>query len=315
MQPRLNLLTMKETNIHNILVPLTLDEHGMNSVRQAMIIQDRFDSQITLLYVIPRYNRLGKYIRPAKLRRYKRRSFFKFARFVNSFFDHHIPPYIRLKMQQGSLVRVMISFIYGATYDLIVVNKKMEGRPEMQKKWENQIRIIIREAYCPVITFNDIPTKAKKNQILVPIDIRRHHKHNIVWATRLAREYQAGIHLVSVLNKKIAREKSRINFKIWKITELLDKQKIPSQISFLRGNEKNKHQLMAEFINMNKPDLVVIMTHQEVLVNINSIGEMASSVIRQSEYPVFSITPKKESLFSILIDILKNMNKRKEYKK
>ena len=304
---------MQEASIHNILVPVTLDEHGINSIKQALIIQARFGSQITLLYVIPRYNRLGKYISPSKLPKYKNRSFFKFVRFVNSFFDYNIPPYIQLKMQQGGLIKILVLFIYRAAYDLIIINKKMEGRPEMQKKWENQIRIIVREAYCPVITFNGIPTKAKKTQILVPIDIRRRHKHNIVWAAKLAREYDAGIHLVSVLNENITREKSRINFKIWKINELLEKQKIPSKISFLRGDEKNKHQLISDFINASKPDLVVIMTHQEVLLNINSIGEMASSVIRKSEYPVFSITPKKESLFSILIDILKDMNKRKKY--
>ncbi|MFV0268821.1 MAG: universal stress protein [Draconibacterium sp.] len=304
---------MAETTIHHILVPVTLDEHGINSIRQALILSRKFDSKVTLLYVAPRFSMLGKYYRPMERLHYKREAFARFKKFVKDFFDQGIPGFIRLKLRKGSLQKWVVSFIHRAKYDLVVINKRLGNDASGLRKWSDQVSQMVAEAYCPVVTFDGVPSEEEKHKILVPIDIRRRYNHNVKWAAELAKKYNAKIHLMSVLNEKMKRENSSIHIKIWKIEDWLLKQDIACETTLLRGDEKEMHKIVPDFINESKPDMVVIMTNQEVLINIKSIGKMASNVIKQSEYPVFTITPKKESLFTILIDVLKSMGKRKKY--
>jgi nucleotide-binding universal stress UspA family protein len=296
---------MFKTTVHSILVPVKLNEDGINAIRQAMNIHGKFYSRITLLYVIPRKNIFYRLFHPVGQLRYKQRTLAEFKEFVSRCYGGTIPRFVRLRIKQGTLIKVLISRINRIKYDLVVINKKLEQRPKMIQSWEAGISLVVGEAFCPVITFNGTPSESGIHKIMVPVDIGRKHKHNIAWAIELAKRYNAGVHVVSVLSSKIKTEKSRIYRKISIIKKWLGKNDIPCEVTILRSTEKKPYQMVPEFINSNRPDMVLIMTHQEAILDINYIGKMAASVIKQSELPVFSITPKKETLITILLEVLK----------
>ncbi len=296
---------MINTTVNNILVPLNLTAEGRNSIKQAMMIHEKFNAKITFLYIIPMKNLLTRLFHPIGQIRYKHNAVRDLEEYVSEYYGGKIPEFVRLKVKRGTIVRIVISLISAIRYDLIIINKKLEQRTCLLQNWESGIKLIAGEAFCPVLIFNDIPTESDINEILVPIEINRRHKHNIVWAIELAQRYNADVHLVSVLNSKIRIEKSRIYRKVSRIKKWVAKSNISCEVTFLRSSNNKPHQVIAEYINQAKKDLALIMTHQEAILDINSIGDMASEVITESEQPVFVITPKKETLITILIDVLK----------
>jgi len=286
--------------VHRILVPVTLDEEGILAIRQAMCIRGKFYPHMTLLYVVPKKSFFFRRFRPMARRRYKKYSYENFYRFTADYFEGQIPKFVRLKMRQGTLIRVLIFLIRRLKYDLVVLNKKLEQRDKMLSAWEAGIRLIVGEASCPVLTFNGSLCSRNINRIMVPVDIKRLHKHNVAWAIELALRFQAQIHLVSVLCANIETNKSYVYRKVRSMEEWIRKSDIPCEVTILREADKKFYQIIPDLINREGPDLVIIMTHQEAILDINYIGRLASEVIGKSEYPVFCITPKKETLFSIL---------------
>ncbi len=296
---------MIKTTVHSILVPLQLNEEGVNSIKQAMVIHKRFNTKVTFLFTIPKKNLLHRMFHPMRQIIHKRYAFKKLREFVSEYYDGQIPKFVRLKVKQGGLVKSVVSFLNCLKYDLIVINKKYEQRSNILQSWESGIKLIVGEAFCPVLVFNGTPSHADIHEILVPVEINRRHKHNIVWAIELAGRYNAKIHLVAVISDKILLEKSRAHRKVRAIERWLGKLNIPCEVTFLRTSDNKPHQKLAEYINHAKKDLALVMTHQEAVFDMNYIGKTASEVIKEAEHPVFVITPKKETLITTLIDVLK----------
>ena len=302
---------MINTIIHNILVPVKLTSEGINSIKQAMVIHERFNTKITFLYTIPKRSLLYRIFHPVGQIRHKRHASKELKKFISEYYGGKIPKFVKLKVRQGAIVKILVSIISAIRYDLIIINKKLEQKSSLLQSWESGIKLIAGEAFCPVLIFNDTPPETEINEILVPVEINRRHRHNIIWAIELAKRYNAAVHLVSVLNSKIKVEKSRIYRKVNRIKLWLVKSNISCETTFLRSLDNKPHQKIAEYINHAKKDLALIMTHQEAVFDINNIGKMASEVIKESEHPIFVITPKKENIVTILIDVLKT----KKFKK
>lgn len=296
---------MFRTTVHSVLVPVTLNEEGTSAIRQAMCIYGKFYPHITLLHVIPSRPLSFRWFRPVARKRCRRQAFDRFQKFVAAHFHGEIPPFISLKLKQGTLVKTLVSQINRLKYDLVILNKKLEQRPKMQPAWEAGIRLVVGEAFCPVLTFNGTPCDNQISRIMVPVDISRPHKHNVAWAIELALRYHAAVHIVSVLGSNIKMEKSRIYRKVKMIERKIRSAHLPCEITILRSEDKKLHEVIPGFINRHRPDLVLIMTHQEAVLDINYIGKLASGVLKESEQPVFAITPKKETLVTSLLDILK----------
>lgn len=295
---------MLKTTIHSILVPLTLDEEGVKAIQQALCIRDKFYSHITLFYAYPENNILFSRFRLIARQRHRKQVFLQFRHFVEAYFGGDIPSFVKLKMQQGSLVKTLISQIHFRKYDLVVLNKNLERHASQLENWENGIKKVVGEAFCPVLTFNQNPCQEKIKNIMVPIDIRRPHKHNVEWAIEMARHHQAQIHLVSALNVNIKMEKSIIYKKVKTIERAINMQGLECESTIIQDVDRPIYEIIPEFINQQKPDLVLILTHQESILNSNHIGMLASEIIKNSKLPVFSITPRKETLITPIIEVM-----------
>lgn len=291
-------------NVRHILVPIQRGDEGPKSVIQAIIFREKYGSQITFLYTIPKRNLYYRLIHPMDLIRKKKQAFFEVKAMLSNYYGGNIPQFVRIKIKKGNLVQVLIRIIYRGKYDLLIINKNLERRPSLRQSWESGIIRIVGEAFCPVVIFGEKISSNGVRKILVPVENNRRHRHNLLWAADLAERYHASVNLVSFLSGNITMEQSRVFRKALRIRKWFEKQQISCEISLLEIKGQARHDVLCKFIQKSQPDLVLIMTHQETLFDINHIGKLASGVIREAETPVFAITPKKETLFTALLDFM-----------
>ncbi len=65
------------------------------------------------------------------------------------------------------------------------------------------------------------------------------------------------------------------------------------------------HEAVQFFSKKNRPDLTIIMTHQESVMNENYIGRFAGEIIHNCPTPVLSIVPGHDNVFSMLLNSFK----------
>ena len=76
-----------------------------------------------------------------------------------------------------------------------------------------------------------------------------------------------------------------------------------------KANNRSMHDVVLSYIDELKPDLVLMMTHQESIHFDNYIGKFANEIIHRSESPVFNLVPRKETLIGNLFVSLDTQKK------
>lgn len=293
---------MIKTTVHRVLVPVTLDEQGISAINHAREIHDKFQTNITFLYVIPDESILTEWFRPVTKQTNLLHERKRFKAFITEQFGGEFPRYIRLKVRHGSITKCVVRLLRHLRYDLVIFNKKLEQNPRSQSAWETGIKLVVGEALCPVLTYDGGNTPLNIKNIMLPLDIVQPHRLKVAWVSRLAKAWGAKVHVVSVLTANIAEEDSTIFRKMNDVRLSLEERGIAVETTLLREDSGTKLcNIMRDFINEQKPDLTLIMTHRETIFDFNYIGRLASEVILNTEPPVFCITPKKETLITSIL--------------
>ena len=73
----------------------------------------------------------------------------------------------------------------------------------------------------------------------------------------------------------------------------------------LKAEQRTADEVVLDYAEKIKPDLLVIMTHQETILFDNYLGAFAREIIHKSHVPVISIVPRKDSLIFNLIESMK----------
>ncbi len=61
---------------------------------------------------------------------------------------------------------------------------------------------------------------------------------------------------------------------------------------------QNKHQAILEYINKEKPELVIIRTHQESIFAETNIGKFVSEIVHGCTMPVFTVNYSQKPIDS-----------------
>lgn len=288
---------MIKTNMHRVLVPVSLDEQGVSAIQHAKEIQEKFNATITLLYVVPDESILTEWFRPvrkqSKLLQYQK----QLKHFVGKEFGGKVPKFVRLKVRPGSIAKAIVHTLNHFRFDLVILNKMIGYDQQNSSVWESGIKFIVGEARCPVLTYNGGDKPFRIQTIMLPVDIMQPHQQKVSWATRLAHTWDARVHVVSALRLNIKEEDSTIYRKMKDITQTLEDEGIETGMTLLREDPGIKlGDIMRNFINEAQPDLTLVMSHKENIFDFNYIGGLASEIILNTDAPVFCITPKRETL-------------------
>ncbi|MFV0522052.1 MAG: universal stress protein [Mangrovibacterium sp.] len=288
------------TTVNKVLIPITLTDEGRTVIQRAVNFHNRYDCEVTLLLSVDEESELPDWLSQF----FQNRSALlpaedQLRMFVcDNLKEYRVPEYMHLVVIPGSIMTGVKRVQQKDPHDLLLLNKRLVTDPNAQSLWENNIKLIIQEACCPVLTYAGGNNPIQASKILLPIDLFQPYRGKLIWAERLAHAYSADVHIVSAIKNTLVLEETSVYRKIKEARFHLEESGIKTETTILMEQEgKTINQMIPEFINATKADLTVLMTHQESIFDFNYIGRVASEVILQTDTPIFCIAPEKYSIF------------------
>lgn len=296
---------MVEISIDKILVPIAITREGKTALNQAVYFHQVFSSRITLLHIVPPSHIIDRIFKHKEYKLRKKRSQKKLTGFVKRNCKGTIPDYIDLKIIVGELVPTILKIADNKKYDLIIIKKSKKTNGLFYNLRKHNTDRIIGASSCPVLTIKETWTKTGIREILIPIEIGKQIRTKIFWAIELALKFKAKIRIISVLRVNIDIEESYTYRKCKILEKWIKGHDIECEISILKSKEQTMHEAVQFFSKKECPDLTIITTHQESVINENYIGRFASEIIHNCPTPVLSIMTERDNVFSVMLNLLK----------
>ena len=291
--------------IERILVPVPLNRNMIEPIRQAIYFHDKFGSEIVLLHVESKLPFLRKWFSPRKLRKHRKKALKKFRRHVKHFFPGHpLLKQFEYQIVIGKLIPSILKVSARRKSDLIIIKKarRSHGKASIFRK-ENADKLI-SDSKCPVMTMFKNPESNGIDRILLPVDITKNSNKKVALAISLAKKFGASIHIVSVQHLEIESVHSLSYNKGLRIERDIRKQGVDVDLVLLKAEQRSADEVVLDYAEKIKPDLLVIMTHQESIFFDNYLGAFAREIIHKSSVPVISVVPRKDSLVLNLVESL-----------
>ena len=280
--------------IERILVPVPNNRSMIAPIRQAIYFREKFGSDIVLLHVADKMPKIQKLFSPRVQIRHKKKSLKKFRALVKEYFPQDpIIEHVDYELVHGPLIPSILKVSARRKSDLIIIKKakRKHGKARIFRK-ENADKLI-SDSKCPVMTLYKQHELKEINSIMLPVDVTKNSDKKVAWAISLAKKFGASIHVISVQHLEIKRVHSLSYKKGRKIELDILKHGIDAKLVLLKAEKRTADEVVLDHAKILKPDLLVIMTHQETILFDNYLGAFAREIIHKSTVPVISVVPQK----------------------
>ena len=276
--------------LKRILVPIPLKGDFKAPLKQACYFHSKYGSQITVLNVVQEASFMERWHMPLRLKQNPEKALQKLNRLVqNCFKDGTIPNNIEFEVVTGEIVPSILKVAEEKLTDLIIIKKarRIQNRKRFFKL-ENANRLIANSV-CPVLTISRKPVLDGIDRILLPVDITKKTENKVAWAKSMAKRFGAEIHVVSVINRDIHHLRSFSYQKGRRIVNDIRKDGIKTELVLIEKGNRPMEEVVLNYARKSRPDLLLIMTHQENILFDNYLGSFAREIIHQAKMPVFSV--------------------------
>jgi len=301
--------SMKDiTQIGQILVPVPLNRNMIAPINQAIYFHEKFGSDIVLLHVESELPFIQKWFPWRIQKKHRKKALKRFRRQVKHFFPGNpLVKQFEYDLVIGKLIPSILRVSNRRKSDLVIIKKarRTQGKASIFRK-ENADKLI-SDSRCPVMTIYKEPKIKGIKRILLPVDVTKNSDKKVAWAISLAKVFGASIHIVSVQHLEIERVHSLSYNKGRRIERDIKKQGIDVDLVLLKAEKRTADEVVLEYAKKLKPDLLLIMTHQETILFDNYLGAFAREIVHQSRVPVISVVPQKDSL---ILNLLESMEAR-----
>ncbi|WP_167607725.1 universal stress protein [Maribellus sediminis] len=287
-----------ERKEYSILALIPPNKEGETVLKEALYLQRTLEVKLVVLNVIKEPGFFERNFQPEETEIAIKNAKDELTSFVKKVIGNEIPDNVLLSVRAGDPVNVLLEKSKTDSLEFLLVDKSGGNYPGALEKEE--IDKLVTLSKCPVLTVNkDFGVPNIKN-IAIPIDITQSTKKRLLWATFLAQKHNAKITILSALKANINEAQSLALKNAEKIRFLLGEHNIDCDIKILKAYDKETHQVVLNYITKEKPELVIIRTHQESVFSNTSIGRFASEIVHGCKFPVFTVnyTPNPvDSLF------------------
>lgn len=285
-------------DINSILVLITPNKAGELVLKEALYFQKTLECTLFVLNVIEAPSFFTQKFQTKKTNSLILEAKQELTDFVRNTIQKEIPKNIVVYIKTGDVVSNLIHESKRGGFNLILVDKSKKSFKSAFHSYK--IDEFVSHSQCPVLTINkDFPIREIK-KIVIPIDISQSTKKRLLWATLYAKRFNAKIIIVSALNVNVNESKSLALKNAQKIKYQFWAQDIDCEVKILKVHNQEKQKVILEFLEKEKPELVIIRTHQESFFSDTNIGKFVSEIVHGCKMPVFTVnyTPNPlESLF------------------
>lgn len=272
---------------NSILAHIPQNRYGERILKQALYFANALKMRIFLMDIIKSRTLFSPNPKSKRNQIRHQGALNKFTEFVKKHLHSEIPTNIILRIGWGKVVNTLINESELGGYEFVILDKSEKQNSDGLSKAD--VDRYISKSFCPVLTINkDFPIE-KIHKIVIPINISQRTKKRLYWATFFAKKLNAKIQIVSALNIDIEASKSLAHKKAHDLKEMLENRGVHCDVDILKVHGQELHKAVIDYIEREKPQLVIIRTHQELKFSGKKIGKFVSEVVHTCKIPVFTV--------------------------
>lgn len=166
----------------------------------------------------------------------------------------------------------------------------------------NALRVV-RSSKIPVISIKGQHHRKGCQNIILPLDLTKETKEKVNKAIEFAKRFGSTIRVVSVLFTSDEFIVNRLTRQLDQVKKFIEKSAVECSAEIIKSTKGSESlaEVIIDYANKAKGDLVIIMTQQETDYTEYFIGSSAQEIINHSDIPVLSIIPspsKDTSVFT-----------------
>lgn len=200
----------------------------------------------------------------------------------------------KIKQRKGKVYQELALQVKASNSELIVVGT--HGISGFEQFWigSNAFKIISYAA-CPVVSIRyDYNIEKPIKRIIVPIDNSIDSIKKVPMAAKLAKAFDAEIHLLSIYTTTLVSLKKKVDRAVMAAEKYLAKESVVFVTKVVQSN--NLPITVVDYGKKVKGDMIVIMTDQEKANLSILMGDYSQKIINLSSIPILSVKP--ENLFN-----------------
>ncbi|MEY4110322.1 MAG: hypothetical protein RLZZ46_677 [Bacteroidota bacterium] len=285
-------MAKKTFKISRILIPLDLSENSMLALEHGTFMAKLFKAELFLVHIMEtRVLRLDLgSITTAEKKSATEAVQTKLDELASQvYLKHGIKT--RTIIKAGKISKSIVDAATENKIDIIVMGTHGVSGFEEFFIGSNAFRVVT-ESTCPVLTVQTHTSKMGFEKILLPIDSSDESREKVPYAMRLAKAYNARIHILGILSVDDDDAAALLDKKLEQVEKYMEKHEIDYTSELVEGD--NLATTTLKYAKKSKADLICIMTEQEENFTGIFIGPYAQQVVNHSKIPVISIRPEVE---------------------
>ena len=289
-------------SLTKILLPIDFSDRCVGAIRRDLpILSNHFNTEITLLHVIPTSSmgvaEMAIALSADAIAKIKQDTAARLDNFAREELDNKR---VRRVLLEGDPARTIVEFAHSQKSDLIMIPTHGYG-PFRRLLLGSVTSKVLHDANCPVWTSAHLENHPSPEEpillkhILCAVDLGEHSEATLSWANQLSAEYGSKLSLVHVVAALDPRTEAYYfapewrNFVIHETIKDMAKLKqtlsVQAEVRIELGDIAKSVSLVAE---QSKADLLVI-GRGAVMGALGRFRTHASAIIRQSPCPVVSV--------------------------
>lgn len=272
---------------NSILALIPQSKEGETVLQQVLFFHKTLQMRVFVLNLIKPFSIFSKKFRTKILNQKISKAKEQLKDFIEKSIQKTIPDNVIVRIIAGEVVSSLIKESKNGGYEFMIIDKSIQKTSGILSK--NEVDKIISRSYCPVLTVNKNFPISEIKKIVIPIDISQTTKKRLWWATFFAKKYNAKVFIVSALNINISETKSLAYRNAAKIRTMLTNRGVSCEVKILKVHHQERHKVILNYIEEEKPELVIIRTHQESMFSDASIGKFVSEIVHGCKMPVFTV--------------------------
>jgi nucleotide-binding universal stress UspA family protein len=295
--------------IKKILFPTDFSRCSEQALAHAVFLAEKYNSEIHVLHVITQYaDQPAAVVKEIKetevsIRKFEIVAEKKLNKLIGSQKNKGLK-IIKHCMRGISAATTILDYSVDKNIQLIVMGT--HGRRGIEHfLLGSTAEEVVRMAHCPVFTIREMkrlkPVK-KVNNILVPIDFSEYSRKALVYASEIAKSYDARLQVLHVIEETMHPALSMWgDLSIYDLvpdiinecrnrTEKMLKEVVPAKIKFnIYVQVGHTASDIIEFSKENSTNLIVIATHGLTGLEHMLLGSITEKVVRMAPCPVFTV--------------------------
>ncbi len=275
-------------DIDKILVAVDFSDCSMNAFKHALNLAKKLNSDLILTWV---YNESFKLFSSSDEKEELDWAEETFEGIWNLYAQEIPNNDLKLIIKKGVVTEQIINAAEEVDAKLIVTGTYGKSGLKDLILGSNAFKLL-KDSPIPVYTVNEkSETIAPLQNILLPIDSTKESREKKVIAARVAKLFNANIHLLLLYSDEDENTKDLVNDSANDVEKYLNEKGVTA-IKKSSKHGTNITNLTLEFTKENHFELIIIMSEQEIATSNLWMGTYARQLIKQSNIPVLSINPE-----------------------